>query len=435
MNKLQISIADSNINQYSLINRKNCINFCASNKDIQKSRKWIKSIAEISEKDMPKFCHDTERYYKQLGIYNYILLNKQKFNNMLNYEKLSVSDQEEIKNFVISQIEKCGGEEHANNMYGGNRFLRTIKYGTKRIINVVHRSNLKEENLQKTEYYMEQGIFEFLSKNLKNFKIFLAELLQNKADSSLNKTVAESFPLSKVTDSKPHWVEYKELKKKVEQYNREIENTPEGKARDTLIEKRVEAYKKLEEYKIRAKAEDFSLIEMKDLSGASEIERWEYFEKYAFPLMENNEASTLDGIEMFEKYGMRKQLDGEHDLWHTTLERFMLSIPNRPSDRVIGRLFDVAYKYAEPNTKNDYYEVLTLQYLLSDLETHRIVDNIGEDSFLKAVKLAEKLEYWKTQYRDIPSDMEWRYIERKFAKSPRLPELKTAVEKLGRHIH
>ena len=234
--------------------------------------------------------------------------------------------------------------------------------------------------------------------------------------------------------SKPQWAEYQELSNKVEQYNREIKNMPGGKERDILIEKRVEAYKKLEEYKIRAKAEDFSLIEMKDLSGASEIERWEYFEKYAFPLMENNEASTLDGIEMFEKYGMRKQLDGEHDLWHTTLERFMLSIPNRPSDRVIGRLFDVAYKYAEPNTKNDYYEVLTLQYLLSDLETHRIVDNIGEDSFLKAVKLAEKLEYWKTQYRDIPSDMEWRYIERKFAKSPRLPELKTAVEKLSKHI-
>jgi len=234
-------------------------------------------------------------------------------------------------------------------------------------------------------------------------------------------------------DSKPHWAEYQELSNKVEQYNREIKNMPGGKERDILIEKRVEAYKKLEEYENRAKSENFSLIEKKDLSGASETERWEYFEKYAFPLMENNEASTLDGIEMFEKYGMRKKLDG-NNLWRTTLEEFMVSIPKISTDNLVSKLFDVISKYAVPNNKENEEDVYGLMYILID-DKYRLNRTISEDTFLKAVELLKQMESWNTSYDGISDILKIHYLRSRFKDSPRLPELKTAVEKLSRHIH
>ena len=230
---------------------------------------------------------------------------------------------------------------------------------------------------------------------------------------------------------KPYWQEYNELKSKIDSYNEQIKNMPEGEERQNIISKRVESAKALSDFKERAKAEDFSLLEKKDLSAATEEERWNYFKNYAFDLMINNEATALDGMEMFEKYGMRKHIKAAENnpLLHTTLEDLMTAIPKEPSDKLLNRMLDVVDRYSVPNKVNDDWDVYTLRFIFMS-EYFRIDKNLSEDTLLRVMNLMKKMELWNTNYTHIPNDIRIKYVDSIFKDSPRVREIKEAISEL-----
>ena len=231
---------------------------------------------------------------------------------------------------------------------------------------------------------------------------------------------------------KPHWQEYNELKAESDKFYNEFIAMDRNSDRSDAKEKMRKASIAVRDYMEKAKKENFSLLEKKDLSSASEDERLEYFIKYAFPLMENNEATALDCIEMFDKFGMRKYIElfPNDALLHTSLGKLMMHTPDEPSDNLISKLFDVIDKYTIPNTATDFDDVDMLRFILIHSKRYHLDKNISEDSLLKAINLFKKMEFWNTKPENIPNEIKMRYIDRKFKDSPRLNEIKDAVEDL-----
>ena len=231
---------------------------------------------------------------------------------------------------------------------------------------------------------------------------------------------------------KPHWQVYNELEAEKDRLHKQFIAMDYNSDRSDVQEKLSKAAYALSDFKEKAKRENFSLLEKKDLSSASENERWDYFINYAFPLMQNNEATAFDCIEMFDKFGMRKYFKRHEKAvqLNTSLEELMSYTPDEPSDKLISGLFDVIHKYAVPNNKNDDLDVAMLRYILTNYDRYHLYKNISEDSLLKAIDLFKKMEFWNTKSGHIPNDIKIRYIDRKFKDSPRLNEIKEAVNEM-----
>ncbi|HIT92379.1 MAG TPA: hypothetical protein IAD11_05590 [Candidatus Stercorousia faecigallinarum] len=110
-----------------------------------------------------------------------------------------------------------------------------------------------------------------------------------------------------------------------------------------------------------AASKNISLVPKREFKpGASEEERFKYFKKDVFPVMDACEASVLDGLEMFEKYGFKKLYDdcGQQktlldDLVQGTAIRDPLVFTNyKMTDKIADKYLDVFDKYAE-KTFND----------------------------------------------------------------------------------
>ena len=93
-------------------------------------------------------------------------------------------------------------------------------------------------------------------------------------------------------------------------------------------------------------------------------------------------------------------------------------------------MLDVLDKYAVPNNPNDELEVYTFIYVLRNMDYYNLSEHITEDTLLKAIRIMKKMEFWNTRYYYVPNELKLRYIDRTFKDSPRLQEIKDAVNEL-----
>jgi len=231
-------------------------------------------------------------------------------------------------------------------------------------------------------------------------------------------------------EAKPKWQEYTELQAELKQCNKDLKGLSDGEEKNKLVELRADIVKKIEDLEQRAITENFSLLEKKDLSNATEDERWKYFHDYAFTLMRHNEASAFDCIDMFEKYGMRKLLDPKMYIYNSTLEELMTSIPREPSDKLISRLIDVIDKFITIDKPNIAREVHRFLFTLEDYDFYNVEKYITETTLLKAIQLIKKMQFWTSDCQDVPFRLELRYCDFHFKNSPRLGEIKKAIAEL-----
>ena len=379
-----------NQRQINFYNRKNVYNITSrktADVFVKSSRDWIYSVLDMSKSRMIKKRRYTPEECKQAGVINYIKNNLSAFENMLNFEKLSDENKDITCLFVNNQIrlaERIIAEENNSKQ----SLFSEVVNGLGSLF-----SSRYVKSRTEAEYYQNEGKNKFIKDNINNFRAFLYEISKEKPTATVNNTY-------NIQPQKFYWQEYNELKSKIDSYNEQIKNMPEGEERQNII------------------------------SAATEEERWNYFKNYAFDLMINNEATALDGMEMFEKYGMRKHIKAAENnpLLHTTLEDLMTAIPKEPSDKLLNRMLDVVDRYSVPNKVNDDWDVYTLRFIFMS-EYFRIDKNLSEDTLLRVMNLMKKMELWNTNYTHIPNDIRIKYVDSIFKDSPRVREIKEAESK------
>lgn len=227
-------------------------------------------------------------------------------------------------------------------------------------------------------------------------------------------------------EAKPKWQEYTELQAELKQCNKDLKGLSDGEEKNKLVELRADIVRKIEDLEQRAITENFSLLEKKDLSNATEDERWNYFHDYAFDLMRHNEASAFDGIDMFEKYGMRKLLNTKRYIFRSTFEQFLDSTPKNPSDALINRFLDAASKLITPDKPGNEYEIDGIVDLILLDGSYKV----KADTLLRTIELLKKIEFWNSRDKDLVLKLKIRFCDFQFKDSPRLGEIKKAIAEL-----
>ena len=398
------------------------------------SRIWIKTLLELSSKNLP--YDDFAKFNRLKGVLDYIKTNRNYFERMLNYEGLDIYAKGNVERFVRDQI-RLGEGIKRNKTFQTDKdnFVEHAFQKAADVYNSLFKSK-KEIERESAKLYQTEGINHFLETNLENFKAYYDEIMGLVKEYPTGFSPAEAPEVlgrsAHTPLVKPCWKEYRELKEIKDKLYAEYTKLSNGEERNKIWIEINKAAKKLNELKERAKTENFSLLEKKDLSSATEKERWNYFENYAIPLMRNNEATAFDGLDMFEKYGMRIYIyPPETKLMNTSLGEFMTALPKNPSAKLLDRMFDVIDKFIVPNKGNDFMDAYSLNYIVTDREDFHIYNSMTEDLLIKAVNLLKKTTFWDTNYRqNIVFDLQINYLENKFKDSPRLKELKDALDSL-----
>ena len=198
-----------------------------------------------------------------------------------------------------------------------------------------------------------------------------------------------------VLPQKTHIEQYQEL---LDQSNEAWAKSNEATAKnggfydEQLKEAAHKASRECSAFEEKAGKENFSLVVKKNLANVTNEEKLEYFTKHVFPRMKCSEASAFDGLDMFEKDGIRERY-GKDNI-KKTLESLTAAIPKNPSDGLISRYVDVYGKYAQKVSK-DFRDSDMFAFFLSGKyrATGDIRQNISEETLLKAIALLKKITY------------------------------------------
>jgi len=242
---------------------------------------------------------------------------------------------------------------HSDNIIGEiansvKNLLNRNKNSANKIIEKKHMQN----------YYKEAGVINFIKANKANFEAFISSVEnQTKTVQTHSEVITHAEAVKPNTVVKPvetinstlresYMEKYAQLKAKGQKLKGEEWRQNESKMIHLVDE---------------AASKNISLVPKREFKpGASEEERFKYFKKDVFPVMDACEASVLDGLEMFEKYGFKKLYDdcGQQktlldDLVQGTAIRDPLVFTNyKMTDKIADKYLDVFDKYAE-KTFND----------------------------------------------------------------------------------
>lgn len=185
----------------------------------------------------------------------------------------------------------------------------------------------------------------------------------------------------------------------------------------------------------KACKENVSLVPKKEFSpNATEQERFDYFMKEVFPVMNSSEASALDGLEMFEKYGVNKAYDKNGSPWTTmfeleggvvTIDRNAPAVNgSRPvtiTDRLANRYLDVFAKYA----KKEQGDARNLAFFFEN--SHKIM---SEETALKYIATLKKFVF----AQDFVIDPQICFVDRNLGRFKDNPKIIAAMDDLIEHV-
>ena len=155
---------------------------------------------------------------------------------------------------------------------------------------------------------------------------------------------------------------------------------------------------KIKEIKKAAREGNISLVRKREFGlEASEIERLKYFEEEVFPVMDSSVQSTLDGLEMFNRYGLNKN-DTSKGYNETTIGKLTLKALTRNPEKVNSKMMpeviatdEVIRKYIEVFNKyanKDYKDSDHLSFIFEN--SYKI---ISEDTALRFIDTFKRFMY------------------------------------------
>ena len=235
---------------------------------------------------------------------------------------------------------------------------------------------------------------------------------QPKSETQLPATKSENpvdqpitTPKVKVSDKYSYYDEYEKANNeliKFERKQREILNSGRVLTPEEVAERRqVKATRKAVLDKIEK--ENKSLVKIREDIKTKE-ERIEYIEQYVFDRMNISEASALDGLDAFERYGYRRPFRKETS--DHTLSQISVNLQTLPkghkTDKVLNRFLDIFEKTAQKDSKR-YDDNSRLGYVVVDYI--RYGTNIKKESIIRAIELMKKIADQKMDYKRIDGEL------------------------------
>ena len=174
---------------------------------------------------------------------------------------------------------------------------------------------------------------------------------------------------------------------------------------------------------VRIKQEsDFSIDPVKNAQ-----EKFEYIAKQVLPYIDVSEASAMDALEMFGKFGTRYVYPNGRKNYEI-LTTYLTCRPDEElTDRLLNKFLDVWEKISEKNV--DKYK--DNEYLCDVLVSFvRLKKNIEEDTILRGLKLLKKL----TNQKEDVERIEYSLIGDYDAKYKDSKKIKDALEDLKDYV-
>ena len=224
--------------------------------------------------------------------------------------------------------------------------------------------------------------------------------------------------------------EYKRKRKIHHEYAEPLRNrtkTPEEKIQEEKLRK---AYRSLRD---KAREENISFVRIKQESDFSidpvknAQEKFEYIDKQVLPYIDVSEASAMDALEMFGKFGTRYVYPNGRKNYEI-LTTYLICRPEQEmTDRLLNKFLDVWEKISEKNV--DKYK--DNEYLCDVLVSFvRLKKNIEEDTILRGLKLLKKL----TNQKEDVERIEYSLIGDYDAKYKDSKKIKEAIEDLKEYV-
>jgi len=140
--------------------------------------------------------------------------------------------------------------------------------------------------------------------------------------------------------------------------------------------------------------QNISFVPKPPRSFADEEETWKYLYK-AMSVMDNNEASAIDALEMFEKYGS-KRIKHYPDGIRESLSDLSVSVSiavnslkgTDSADRVLNKYIDVFSKFATKD--NELRDAGTLKWLFN-----KHCSEMSKDTLIKFIDTFKEISYDK----------------------------------------
>ena len=185
--------------------------------------------------------------------------------------------------------------------------------------------------------------------------------------------------------------EYKRRVKIHKEYADPLRNrakTPEEKIQEEKLRK---AWLELRQ---KAREENISFVRIKQESDFSTDpvknaqEKFEYIAKQVLPYLNVSEASAMDGLDMFGKFGTRYVYPNGRKNYEILTTYLTCRPEQEMTDRLLNKFLDVWEKISEKNVdkyKDNEYLCNVLVYFTLNKK------NVSEDTILRGLKLLKKL--------------------------------------------
>ena len=203
--------------------------------------------------------------------------------------------------------------------------------------------------------------------------------------------------------------------------------TPEEKIQEEKLRK---AYRSLRD---KAREENISFVRIKQESDFSTDpvknaqEKREYIAQHVLPYLDVSEASAMDGLDMFAKFGTRCIYPNGRKNYEILTTNLTCRPDEEMTDRLLNKFLDVWEKISEKNV--DKYK--DNEYLCDVLVSFvRLKKNIEEDTILRGLKLLKKL----TNQKEDVERIEYSLIGDYDAQYKDSKKIKEAIEDLKEYV-
>ena len=224
--------------------------------------------------------------------------------------------------------------------------------------------------------------------------------------------------------------EYKRRVKIHKEYADPLRNrakTPEEKIQEEKLRK---AWLELRQ---KAREENISFVRIKQESDFSidpvknAQEKFEYIAKQVLPYIDVSEASAMDALEMFGKFGTRYVYPNGRKNYEILTTNLVVRPKEEMTDRLLNKFLDVWEKISEKNV-DKYKDNELLRLVMVDFTLGK--KNVKEETILRGLKLLKKL----TNQKDDVERLDYTLLRDYDAQYKDSKKIKEAIDDLKDYV-
>ena len=203
--------------------------------------------------------------------------------------------------------------------------------------------------------------------------------------------------------------------------------TPEEKIQEEKLRK---AYRSLRD---KAREENISFVRIKQESDFSSDpiknaqEKFEYIDKQVLPYIDVSEASALDALDMFGKFGTRYVYPNGRKNYEILTTNLVVRPKEEMTDRLLNKFLDVWEKISEKNV-DKYKDNELLRLVMVDFTLGK--KNVKEETILRGLKLLKKL----TNQKDDVERLDYTLLRDYDAQYKDSKKIKEAIDDLKDYV-